>query len=94
MKRAILGFDIANASIEDLEDGTADDLVFNLHQDIINTAIYTAFKEENPKKANLFGKFKLFGKKQKAPENSKKPSKKEKQGIEMQRQDSFSQQST
>ncbi|MCF7925394.1 MAG: hypothetical protein K9L26_02570 [Candidatus Izimaplasma sp.] len=35
-------------SISDVEDGTTEDMIFNLHEDIINTAIYEYFKEENP----------------------------------------------
>lgn len=41
-------FEELDSSIADLEDGIAEDMVFNLHQDIINTAIYETFKETNP----------------------------------------------
>ncbi len=35
-------------SISDVENGVTDDLLFNIHEDIINVAIYEYFKEENP----------------------------------------------
>lgn len=37
-----------DTSITEVQDGTSDDLVFNLSQDIINRAIYEAIKESNP----------------------------------------------
>ncbi|QMS84890.1 hypothetical protein [Candidatus Xianfuyuplasma coldseepsis] len=37
-----------DTSIQEVEDGTSDDLVFNLHSDIINRAIYDAVLENNP----------------------------------------------
>lgn len=35
-------------SLDELESGVNDDLEFNLHEDIINVAIYQALKEQNP----------------------------------------------
>lgn len=37
-----------DTSITEVEDGTTDDLVFNLSQDVINRAIYEAILEQNP----------------------------------------------
>lgn len=36
-----------NTSMEEVEDGTSDDLVFNIHSDMINRFIYEAVLEEN-----------------------------------------------
>ena len=45
---ATLMYDELDNSISEVEAGTTDDLEFNLHEDIINTAIYQQFKESNP----------------------------------------------
>ncbi|MCF7926219.1 MAG: hypothetical protein K9L74_01410 [Candidatus Izimaplasma sp.] len=37
-----------DASITDIETNPDEDLVYNIHEDIINTAIYQAIKDENP----------------------------------------------
>lgn len=37
-----------NNSITDVENGTTEDVYFNIHEDIINVAIYEYFKGENP----------------------------------------------
>lgn len=41
-------FSELDTSISEVEDGTSGDLEFNLHQDIINRAIYEAILEQNP----------------------------------------------
>lgn len=41
-------FEELDNSIADVEDGTTTDMEYNLHQDIINTAIYEMLKEQNP----------------------------------------------
>ncbi len=40
-----------DTSITEVQDGTTDDLVFNLSQDVINRAIYEAILEQNPEYA-------------------------------------------
>jgi hypothetical protein len=36
------------ASFDDLESGVTEDMIFNLHEDIINVAIFQAIREQNP----------------------------------------------
>lgn len=35
-------------SFDELENGTSEDMIYNLHEDIINVAIFEAIREENP----------------------------------------------
>jgi len=37
-----------NDSLDDLETGATDDMIYNLHEDIINVAIFQAIRENNP----------------------------------------------